>query len=124
MTEAAESLHRGFTEVTLYRQTATHQLFRAKRFGRWYLLKALPLELRSSIFHRQMLLKEMEVLMQLNHPNIVSCLGIEHIDDYTDSEGRQVSVGDCLVLEYIEGDTLNDLIMNLKKEDLINLMTK
>lgn len=110
VTETAESLHRDFTEVTLYRQTATHQLFRAKRFGRWYLLKALLPELRGSTFHRQMLVKEMEVLMQLNHPNIVGCLGLEHLDDYTDSVGRQVSVGECLVLEFIEGDALSDLM--------------
>lgn len=110
MQEISESLHGGFTEVTLYRQTATHQLFRAKRFGRWYLLKALPPELRGSDFHRQMLLKEMQVLMLLNHTNIVSCLGLEHLQDYTDSEGRLVSVGECLVLEFIEGDTLADYI--------------
>jgi len=110
MSEATEPLHDGFTEVSLYRQTATHYLYRAKRFGRWYLLKALPPELRSSTFHRQMLLKEMDVLMQLNHPNIISCLGIENLKDYTDSEGNLVSVGECLILEFIEGETLSELM--------------
>ena len=107
MTDAAEPLHRGFTEVKLLQQTATHQLYRAKRFGRWYMLKALLPELRSSETHRQMLLKEMEVLMLLNHPNIVGCLGLELLDDYVDSEGQKISVGECIVLEYVDGETLS-----------------
>lgn len=110
MSDAAEQLHRGFTEVSLFSQTASHQLYRAKRFGRWYMLKALLPELRGSVTHRQMLLKEMEVLMLLNHPNIVGCLGLEHLDDYVDSEGRCISVGECIVLEYVDGETLSQAL--------------
>ena len=103
-------LSREFTEVTLVRETQAHQLFRAKRFGRWYLLKALRPEQRQSEFHRQMLQKEMEILMQLQHPGIVGCLGMDYIKDYTDSEGRLISVGTCIVLEYIDGQTLSELL--------------
>lgn len=105
-----ESFSREFTEVTLYRQTEAHQLFRAKRFGRWYLLKALRPEFRGDAFHQQMLQKEMQVLMQLQHPNIVGCVGMEQLPDYTDSEGRIVSVGTCIVLEYIDGQTLAECL--------------
>lgn len=108
MEEMAVEVHRSFTEITLLHQTSVHQLYRAKRFGRWYLLKGLIPELRDSDFHRQMLLKEMEILMPLNHPNIMSCMGIQRIDDYVDSKGEKVSVGECLVLEYIEGQTLDN----------------
>lgn len=110
MEEMTEEVHRNFTEITLLHQTSVHQLYRAKRFGRWYLLKALIPELRDSDFHRQMLLKEMEVLIPLNHPNIVSCMGIERIDDYIDSKGQPISVGECLILEYIEGQTLDGYV--------------
>lgn len=102
-------LSREFTEVTLIRETNTHQLFRAKRFGRWYLLKALRPEQRQSEFHCQMLQKEMEILMQLQHPGIVGCYGMDHLKDYTDSQGRTISVGTCIVLEYIDGKTLAEL---------------
>ena len=73
---SAETLFSQFTEVSLIRETESHQLFRAKRYGRWYLLKALPPALRDSEIHLQMLHKEMEVLMQLQHPGIVDCLGM------------------------------------------------
>lgn len=104
--EAIQHLSHQFTEVSLVKETESHQLYRAKRFGRWYLLKALPPALRNSEFHLQMLHKEMEVLMQLQHPGIEDCLGMEHLDDYTDSEGKLISVGPCIILEYIDGETL------------------
>ena len=107
---SAETLFSQFTEVSLIKETESHQLFRAKRYGRWYLLKALPPALRKSEFHLQMLHKEMEVLMQLQHPGIVDCLGMEHLDDYTDSEGNTISVGPCIILEYIDGETLAETI--------------
>jgi len=107
---SAETLFSEFTEVSLIRETESHQLFRAKRYGRWYLLKALPPALRDSEIHLQMLHKEMEVLMQLQHPGIVDCLGMEHLDDYTDSEGNTISVGPCIILEYIDGETLVEAI--------------
>ena len=104
--EATQHLSHQFSEISLVKETESHLLFRAKRFGRWYLLKALPPALRDSEFHIQMLHKEMEVLMQLQHPGIVDCLGMEHLDDYTDNEGKLISVGLCIILEYIDGDTL------------------
>ena len=105
-TTAAELLSRDFTELSLVCQTEVHQFYRAKRFGRWYMLKALLPSLRHDEFHLQMLRKEMEILMQLQHPAIVGCLGLEQLADYTDSEGHTISVGPCIVLEYIDGRTL------------------
>lgn len=104
--ETIQGISPQFTEVSLLKETESHQLYRAKRYGRWYLLKALPPAMRNSEFHLQMLNKEMEVLMQLQHPGIVDCLGMEHLDDYTNSEGNTISVGPCIVLEYIDGETL------------------
>lgn len=110
--ESIQSLSRQFTEVSLVKETESHQLFRAKRFGRWYLLKALSPALRDSEFHLQMLNKEMEVLMQLQHPGIVDCMGMENLADYTDNEGRLISVGPCIILEYIDGETLAESLQN------------
>lgn len=108
--ELVQGISSQFTEVTLLKETKGHQLYRAKRFGRWYVLKALPPHLRNSEFHLQMLHKEMEVLMQLRHPGIEDCLGMEHLADYTDSEGKLISVGPCIILEYIDGETLAEAI--------------
>lgn len=107
--ERAEHISRKFTEVSLLKETKVHQLFRAKRFGRWYLLKALRPNVRQSKFYQQMLQKEMEILMQLQHPGIVGCVGMENIADYTNSQGQTISVGKCIILEYIDGQTLLEL---------------
>lgn len=114
--EAILGINPQFTEVSLVKETESHQLYRAKRYGRWYLLKALPTSLRESEFHLQMLHKEMEVLMQLQHPGIVDCLGLEHLDDYTDSEDNLISVGPCIILEYIDGETLAEHLSSSPRE--------
>ncbi|MBR5052942.1 MAG: serine/threonine protein kinase [Bacteroidaceae bacterium] len=101
-----EQLQRDFTEVQLVCQTPTHQLYRAKRFGRWYLLKALCPEMQNSAAHQQMLLKEMEVLMRLQHPNIIGCLGMERTE-----------VGECIVMEYVDGQTLSEWLA--QEENLV-----
>ena len=108
--EDVEHVSRKFTEVSLLKETATHQLFKSKHFGRWYLLKALCPHLCKSEFHRQMLRKEMEILMQLQHPGIVGCSGMEYIADYTDSQGETISIGECIVLEFIDGQPLSELL--------------
>ena len=59
-----------FTEISLLRQTDFHRLFRAKRMGRWYLLKALLPELRGDALYRQMLHKEMEILKNSTIPRL------------------------------------------------------
>ena len=98
-----EQLQRSFTDIQLINQTHTHQLYRAKRFGRWYLLKALQPEHRDSAVHQQMLLKEMEILMRLQHPGIVGCLGIERLRLPSSEEEAE-----CIVMEYIDGINLKE----------------
>lgn len=95
-----------FTEISLLRRTDFHRLFRAKRMGRWYLLKALLPELRGDALYRQMLHKEMEILKKLHHPKIVDCQGVEYVE--AGPRGSDEVVGECLVMEYIEGETLRD----------------
>lgn len=101
-----EQLQRDFTEIQLICQTPTHYLYRAKRFGRWYLLKTLSPEEQESAAHQQMLLKEMEVLMRLQHPNIIGCLGMERTE-----------VGESIVMEYVDGQTLSEWLS--QEENLV-----
>ena len=97
-----EQLQRDFTDIQLIRKTKAHLLYRAKRFGRWYLLKTLCPEECDNALHQQMLLKEMEILMHMQHPNIISCLGMERVNLPSSSgEGAE-----CIVMEYIDGQTL------------------
>lgn len=99
-----EGVSRSFTEITFLHQTDVHVLYRAKRFGRWYMLKALHPDVRSDARYAQMLRKEMEILMQLQHPAIVGCLGLEYVADCP--SGCERSIGECIVMEYVDGLTL------------------
>lgn len=105
-TENFEQLQCDFTDIQLIRQTKTHLIYRAKRFGRWYLLKTLCPEERDNALHQQMLLKEMEILMHLQHPNIISCLGMERVNLPSTSGDGQEEGTECIVMEYIDGQTL------------------
>ena len=69
---------------------------KAKRYGRWWLLKGLRQEVADETGYQQRLRKELEVLMQLQHPGVVTAIGLEEVE----------SLGLCIVMEYVDGITL------------------
>jgi Kae1-associated kinase Bud32 len=71
---------------------------KAKRYGRWWLLKGLRKEVAGEAGYQQRLRKELEILMQLQHPNVVSAVGLETVED----------LGLCIVMEYVDGPTLKE----------------
>lgn len=76
---------------------STHVLFRARRYGRWYVLKGLREELRTNPLYDEWLYKEYSVGVSLDHPAIVRVESLE--DDNV--------VGRCIVMEWVEGQTLD-----------------
>ena len=48
-----------------------NQLIKVKRQGRWFLLKGLKPEYRNQQVYLELLKKEYELMVQLDHPNIV-----------------------------------------------------
>lgn len=106
--DSFEQLQRDFTEIQLIHQTNTHQLYRAKRFGRWYILKTLCPELRDSAAHQQMLLKEMEILMHIQHPSIIGCIGMERLKLPSSSGEKSGEETECIVMEYVDGINLRE----------------
>ena len=96
LTDSFEGIDRVFTDVQIVSTSATNVVAKAKRYGRWWMLKALQPEVREQSAFQLRLRKEMEILMQLQHPNIVTVVGMEQVD----------SLGECLVMEYVDGDTL------------------
>lgn len=80
---------RGVTEV----HTAT-------RYGKRYLLKGLKAEYRNDPVYLMGLAKEFEIGMRLEHPNIRRTIGLETFDN----------LGQVIVLEYIDGVTLDELL--------------
>ena len=52
---------------------------KAKRYGRWWLLKALRKEVAAQAAYQQRLRKELEIMMQMDYPMVVSAVGLEYV---------------------------------------------
>ena len=84
-------------EITLL-QTRKHSvLYRAKRYGRWFVLKGLPLEQQYLTDSLMVQDKEFRFGLQLVHPNIVATYSLEDVPD----------CGRCIVMEAVDGQTLD-----------------
>ena len=77
-----------------------NQLVKVKRQVRWFLLKGLKLEYRNQQVYLELLKKEYELMVQLDHPNIVKAIAKELSDD----------LGPCIVMEYVDGVTLDKFL--------------
>ena len=80
-------------------------IYKAKRYGKWYILKGLKPQFRNDSSYRQMLAKEFEISVSLHHPNIVHVIGKEDNPMW----------GPCIVMEYIDGQTLHDYLRSGKR---------
>lgn len=76
------------------------RLFKAQRNGQWFVLKALKPEYQQDPVYQGMLEKEYDLMMQLNHPNIVRI--------YSKEEDSVACV--CMVMEFVDGRTLGDFL--------------
>lgn len=81
-------------------KTGHTRLFSATKYGKRYMLKCLKKDFLYTPVYQQALTKEFEIGLQLEHPNICRTLGIEQIPE----------LGTTIVMEYIDGDTLQSLI--------------
>jgi len=71
-------------------------LCKAKRYGRWWVLKGLKKPYRQDGNYKNLLQKEFDILISLQHPNIVSAYSMEDVPE----------MGTCIVMEWIDGITL------------------
>lgn len=76
------------------------RLFKAQRNGQWFTLKTLKPEVANDPVYQGMLEKEFDLMMQLNHPNIVRVYSREEISG--------VALG--IVMEYVDGRTLGEFL--------------
>ena len=96
--DSFEGISRQFTDVTILNTSKVNIVAKAKRYGRWWLLKGLNKQVANETAYIQRLRKELEVLMQLEHHFVVSTVGLEMVED----------LGNCIVMEYVEGTTLKE----------------
>lgn len=91
---------RGFTEYEEMPCGGFNRLFRVKRYGRWFVLKGLKEEYVNQAFYMELLRKEFDLTIQLDHPNIVKVISREN----------DPLVGPSLLMEYIDGCTLSEFL--------------
>ena len=92
-----EGISRNFTQIEVLFRSGHNILAKAKRYGRWWMLKAIQPEKREQQLYRQMMRKELEILMRMQSPYTVQTVGIEQVE----------GLGMCIVMEYIDGVRLD-----------------
>ncbi len=99
-----EGIERQFTDIHELSARGYTQLLRAKRYGRWYVLKTLSEDVADQNAYVSVLRKELEVLMQMQHPGVVQTIGMEDVE----------GVGVAIVMEWIDGETLESLLPTIR----------
>ena len=77
-----------------------YDVYTAKKFGKWVMIKTLKPEFRDMPEYRAMIEKEFDTRYNLAHPNIVM------INDFEEIPG----LGRCIVTDDVYGDSLRKLI--------------
>lgn len=77
-----------------------YDIYTAKKFGKWVMIKTLKPEYRDDPHYQAMIEKEFDTRYNLAHPNIVM------INDYEEIP----SLGMCIVTDDVYGDSLRKLI--------------
>ena len=95
-----------FSEMTEMASSGFNVLVRAKKSGQWWVLKALKSDIRQVPEYRYLLQKEYDILSRLQHPNVVKVDALEEVEGY----------GMCIVMEWIDGDTLEEWLAHPHKK--------
>jgi serine/threonine protein kinase len=93
-----EGVNSRFTQLETLDTHGHNVLARAKRYGRWYLLKAIVAEHSGDEMYRAMQDKEFDIMMRLQHPGIVQVVNMENVSP----------LGRCIVMEWVDGKTLKE----------------
>lgn len=102
----------GFSNISAcYVSKSGHaRLCTAVRYGKRYVLKCLKTDFIYTPVYRQALMKEFEIGLQLDHPNICRTISMEQVGD----------LGECIVMEYVDGETLESAVTSGKlTEDMV-----
>lgn len=95
-----ESISNEFVSHTEMRSVGFNRLYKAQRYGKWFVLKGLSPEFVDDLVYKELLAKEFELGTQLDHPNIARTIGFEYDE----------LVGYCIVIEFVDGCSLRDYI--------------
>ena len=82
------------------------ELWRCRIEGKFHALKALKKELRGVPMYESLLKKEFELGYDLDHPAICSIIDFRRIPE----------LGNCIVMQWVDGETLSSMMPSLDKE--------
>ena len=99
-----EGVSSDFTDVVPLPSPGYCDLYKAKRYSRWYLLKCLKQNLTSDPAYHEMLRKEFSIMMRLQHSGVLQASSMETVS----IPGRGKAV--CIVAEWIDGRTLGEYL--------------
>ena len=91
----------GYEKLPIRSRQPGNVLYRAQRYGRYYVLKGLAPEYREDPACREYLSKEYQIGVQLDHPHIVRVNSLE----------EDPKVGLCIVMEYVDGQNLDQWLL-------------
>lgn len=100
VTSSFENISDVFTAYAEIPSGGFNRLYKAKRYGKWFVLKGLKPEFQKKSVYNELLTKEFELGMQMDHPNIAHTISFE-----TDPVA-----GPCIVMEYVDGCTLKEFL--------------
>lgn len=92
------------------------EVFKAKRYGKWYVLKRLTDSQKDNPRYQSLLEKEFDIAQQLSHQNIVQTISFEFVEE----------LGLCVIQEYIDGLTWDDFFAknNHSKKETYRLLSE
>ncbi len=96
--DAFEGISQTFTDIEMLSTSEVNVVAKAKRYGRWWLLKGLKKEVANQQAYQQRLRKELEIMMELQHPGIANAVELKSV----------AGLGECIVMEYVDGMTLKE----------------
>lgn len=87
-------------DVELLRESerGTSAVYRAMRYGKWHVLKALKADYRTNPIALAQQRKEFEIGYSISHPTIAAVTGLEQVP----------GLGQCIVQEWVDGTTLRE----------------
>lgn len=88
------------TDIEVIRVTQSNVIAKGRRYGRWWLIKGIRMDIEGNTTLKIRLTKEFELQSRLQHPGVAHAVSIEEIDGF----------GMCIIMEWIEGETLADAL--------------
>lgn len=108
ITEDFEVSPNAFYDIEVLNATGRNIIYRAKKAGKWFVLKGVK-TLEGSIARNEHLLKrEFDLFNKLDSNEIVKCWALERIDE----------VGLCIVMEYVDGRNLQEFLQEKPSKKL------